>query len=312
MSVVAALEALPESGLTVTALEYLDGVVPGEWSNVRRFDDISAELSGERSPAVLAAIRERALHIEARDPNIARALQVFQLVDSVDQVAAGAAVASKAAGIASSMFGSLGFLEQYTPKPDTTQAIDAGVKLVAEVVAFGLLHGVPTTEPGAVKRFAGALEDYARYDLMRIAAWVVFDGLVPLGPDFLAKITGTLRDAASSSLTANPVFDHLGGQLPGDTAEAKRGFIIEAVDSTSGWIARFIEDKQLTQQGQLAQLQGVLGVADGGLDYVAAALDASTNTTSHTGTQTVARALARRSIDELKEQAWADWVAARS
>ena len=312
MSVIAKLEALPTSDLTVTALTTLDKVIPGEWENITRFDAIAAELSGQNHPAVLAAIRERAVRIEQADPNIGRALQVFTMVDTVDQAAAGAAIGSKALDLASSMFSSLGALKQFAPKPDTTQAVDAGVKLVAEVVAFGLLHGVPTTEPGSLKRFAGALEDYGRYDLMRIAAWVVFDGMLPLGPNFLQTITTTVRGAASSSLTNNPIFDQLAGRLPGNTADDKRGFILETVDQTSAWVSRFITEKQITQQGQLAQLQGVLGVADGGLDYVAAALDASTAYTTHTGTQTVARALARRAIDGLRDEAWQEWVAARS
>ena len=119
-------------------------------------------------------------------------------------------------------------------------------------------------------RFTGALADYARYDLVRIGAWVVFDGLVPLGPDFVQKIVGTWKDLASNDVAGNAAFKALAGKLPGDSMDDKRGFAIQALDKTGEWVTRFVEDKQLTQQGALQSLQGALKVADGGLDYVAA------------------------------------------
>ena len=47
----------------------------------------------------------------------------------------------------------------------------------------------------------------------------------------------------------------------------------------------------------LGQLDGVLQIAGSGGDYLAAALDASTAYYAHTGTQTVARTLARHAVD---------------
>ena len=56
------------------------------------------------------------------------------------------------------------------------------------------------------------------------------------------------------------------------------------------------------------QLQGAMSVADGGLDYVAAAIDASTSYFSHTGTQNVARAVVRHALDERREQVWKGYL----
>ena len=39
----------------------------------------------------------------------------------------------------------------------------------------------------ALAIFLGALGDYSGESLMRMAALVCFDGLVPLGPDFIQK-----------------------------------------------------------------------------------------------------------------------------
>ncbi|MFT4621927.1 MAG: hypothetical protein ACI8PZ_000579 [Myxococcota bacterium] len=304
MSVIAAVDALPASGLTVSALGTLDRVVPGEWSNITSFDDLVRDVVPDAPPALIAAVRVRAAALEAADPRYGRALQAFTLVDQIDVAAAGAVAASKV----TSMFSSLSFLQQFTPKPDTTQALDAGLKLVAELLAFGLLNGMPTEGNAGLARFAGAIEDYARFDLMRLAAWVTFDGLVPLGPDFISKLTTTFTELAGTALSSNAVFDQLGDRIPGDTIEAKKAFIVQTIGTTGDWVNRFVSEKGLSQDGALQSLQGVLSVADGGLDYVAAALDASTNYTAHTGTQTVGRTLAKHAVDALKEETWRHWV----
>ena len=304
-----ALEALPETGLTISALEALDFVVPGEWQNVRSFDALIAEVTGIDKPGVVAAVRRRAEQLQTTDLRYAQAIQIYTLVDTVDQVAAGAAVASKVGGLLGSLGGSLGFLEKITPKPETTQSIDAGLKLIAELVAFGRLNGMPNTSPEGLARFAGALTDYGRYDLMRIAAWVVFDGLLPLGPDFVAKLTSNFKGLASDKLVGHDAFKSLSAQLPGATASEKQAFIVKTLDSTAEWITGFVEEKGLTQEKIMGQLKGSLSLAQGSMDYVAAAIDASTNHTTHTGTQTVARALARHSYEQVRQEVWDQWVA---
>ncbi|MCA9567663.1 MAG: hypothetical protein KC656_07465 [Myxococcales bacterium] len=309
MSVVAALEALPTTGLTIKALEALDFVVPGEWSNTTRFEGVVTEVADLHNPVVLQIVRARALALEASDPRYGQALQVYQLVDTVDQVAAGAAVASKVGGLLGS-FGGIGdLIGKVTPKPETTQCVDAGVKLVAELLAFGLMNGMPTADPDGLARFTGALADYGRYDLMRISAWVVYDGLLPLGPQFLPKMIGTFTEAANSDmLTNNPVFRTLGGKLPGSTSADKRDFIVKTLNSTGDWVGRFVDEKGLTHDKVMGRLQGVLSLAGGSGDYVAAAIDAGTSYTAHTGTQTVARALAKHAVHQMRDEAWETWL----
>lgn len=307
MSIVQALEALPTTGLTVEALNVLDKVVPGEWSNVTRFDAMVAEVCGPDAPAKLVAqVRQTALAIENRDAaRYSQALQIYQLVDRMDQAAGAVAALSKV----SDLFGGFGVLDQFTPKPATTQAVDAGLKLIAELLAFGRLHGLPKMDADGLARFTGALADYGRYDLIRIAAWVVFDGVLPLGPDFVSDITSTWRGLATSALKSNGVFEALAGQLPGDTVAEKQGFVIQTLDTTGDWVNRFVADKGITQSGVMAQIDQVMSLSSGGMDVVAAAIDASTSYTAHTGTQTVARALARAAHGELKDRVWREYVA---
>lgn len=310
MTVIQTLEALPTSGLTVSVLQTLDKVVPGEWANVTRFDDLIREVLGaDAKPGVVDDVRTRAMQLQLANPGYARALQVYELVDKVDTVAAAAAAANQVGNLLGAFGG--GFLQKLTPKPDTTQAIDAGLKLIAELLAFGLLNGVPSATPEGLARFAGAITDYGRYDLVRLSAWVVFDGLVPLGPDFVAKLITTWKGLASDQVAGNAVFQQVAGQLPGASMDEKRAFVVKAIDTTGEWVTRFVKEKQLTQEGVLKQLQGTLGVADSGLDVVAAAIDATTSYYQHTGTQTVARALARHSADQLRNDLWKQYVASR-
>ncbi|MED5373727.1 MAG: hypothetical protein VX899_22100 [Myxococcota bacterium] len=309
MDVITSLHKLPDSGLTVTALRTLDKVVPGEWHNHNNFPKLVMDVAQVDKPKVVMAIAKRAQAMQLADPRYGQALQVYTLVDTVDQVAAGAAVASKVGDLLGNFGG--GFLKQMTPKPATTQSIDAALKLVAELVAFGLLNGRPTAGPEGLAKFAGAIQDYGTHDTMRLAAWVSFDGLLPLGPDFIRIILNNVSDLASDKLLSNPVFSKLGERLPGDNVGQKKDFILKTLDTTGEWVGRFVEEKQLTQAGVLQQVKGIVNVADGAGDYIAAALDASTAYTAHTGTQTVARTLAKHALEDTRQRAWQEWVEAQ-
>lgn len=306
MDVITSLQKLPTSGITVTALQGLDKVVPGQWQNHTSFPRLVADLAEVDKQKVVGLICKQAAAMQARAPRYGQALQVYTLVDTVDQVAAGAAVASKVGDLLGNFGG--GFLKKVTPKPETTQSIDAGLKLVAELVAFGLLNGMPTAGPEGLAKFAGALQDYGTHDIMRLAAWVSFDGLLPLGPNFVQIILNNFSDMASDKLMTNPVFAKLGQRLPGDNVGQKRDFILKTLDTTGEWVGRFVEEKQLTQAGVLAQVKTIVDVGEGAGDYVAAALDASTAYYAHTGTQTVARTLARHAIEQTRQDVWKKWV----
>ena len=70
------------------------------------------------------------------------------------------------------MFKPLSFLKKFTPKPETTQSIDAAVKLTVELVAFGMIRGLPEDASfEQIADFVIALQDYAKEDVMRIGAW---------------------------------------------------------------------------------------------------------------------------------------------
>lgn len=300
-----ALGELETSSITVSVLEALDTVVPGEWQNCTDFDEMIPVVIGHDQQGIIDDVRNRAIAlIDDSDRDYEMALWLFQKIDTMDKVAAGATVASKV----TDLFGGLDFVKQFTPKPETTQALDAGLKLIAELMAFGFLKGLPELTFEEIALFVIELQKYGKADLMRIAAWIIIDGMLPLGPNFMSKIVDTIENSATSEVAGHSIFDTISEYLPGDDDEEKMSFVTQALRSTSEFIGKFIEEHNITDDLIQEKLGDVVDMVDGGSDYVAAALDASTNYFSHTGTQTVARSLIEEAYAQLKEDVWQNYL----
>ncbi|MDY0062703.1 MAG: hypothetical protein RBU45_23035 [Myxococcota bacterium] len=286
------LEALPQGGLTVNLLKGLDYLVPGEWQNITSFEGMIRAVSGEDDQSLIQAIGERALQLYA-DPQegYQRAVWVYQKLDSVDKVAGAAAAAQKLG----ERFSALSFMNKITPKADTTQAIDAGLKFAGELVAFCLCNGIPGDR---VADFAKSLVQYGKEDKMRLAAWLAFDCILPLGPDFLGKITGGLQQLTTSALSGNGMFQQIASYLPGSIQEQKK--LLETnLAQSSGFLTNFVRSHNITPQGVLDKVKGIIEVTDDRLDYVAATIDLASNFYEHTGVQSVARRLISRAYGEI-------------
>ncbi len=303
-SIEALQNALPSSSVTVTVLEALDFVVPGEWNNVTSFEEMIRVTTSESNPQIIEQIRRRAQELNAQDQRYERALLVLTAVDTIDQIAAGATAVSKV----TDLFGGLDFLKQFTPKPETTQSIDAGLKLVAELLAYSILNGMPEASFDGIARFAIGLQDYGREELMRIATWVVIDGLLPLGPNFMQTIVGTISSLTTDNLAGNGIFKQIAGGLPGNSIDEKRSFILKALEAVAEWVGKFVGEKGLSKELIEGKLSGAVSLASGGGDYLAAALDASTSYFAHTGTQTVSRVLIQKAYASVKDEVWAAHV----
>lgn len=302
------LSALPAQSVTVQVLKALDSVVPGQWENVRDLDTMIMRATGQSSPGIVADIRAKMAQMEAQEPErFNRALWLFETIDTVDKVAAGATVASKV----TDLFGGLDFMKEFTPKPETTQALDAGLKLVAEVLAFGMMQGMPKMDLEGVAMFVVALGKYGKADAMRLASWVIIDGMLPLGPDFMQRIIATVQDASNSKLAGHSIFDAISSYLPGDSTEQKQAFVAKALNATSDFMDKFVKDKGLNRQMVIGKLSGVVDITESTLDYVAAGLDASTSYFTHTGTQSVARVMAEQAFASLKDEVWQRYLSER-
>ena len=181
-----------------------------------------------------------------------------------------------------------------TPKPDTTQSIDAGIKLAGELVGFTLVNGLPGDSVGD---FVSALVNYGKEEKMRLAAWLAIDCILPLGPDFIQKILEAL-DGPLESIQENRVFRFVSGHLPGGLAE-QRDTIKRNIEESRGHLESMVASQGITQEGVLEKVKEYVAIADDKLDVVAAALDLGTNTFEHTGIQTVARRVVSRAYGEI-------------
>lgn len=285
------LEGLPSSSLTTHVLGALDFIVPGEWQNITVFQDMIKDVTGESDDAIIQAVGEKALAIYADESNgYARAVTVFKGIDSASTVAGIAALAS----MASQQFEILSFLGDVTPKPDTTQSIDAGLKLAAELVGFTLCNGMPGDSVGD---FASALLSYGKEEKMRLAAWLAIDCVLPLGPAFLDRITEALQGPLET-IQENRIFQFVSSHLPGSIAD-QRDTILRTVNDSRGHLESMVSQGNISQESVLEKVRQYVAIADDKLDLVAASLDLATNTFEHTGIQTVTRRVVTRAYGEI-------------
>jgi hypothetical protein len=288
-----AVDNLATGGITVMALNALDFVIPGQWQNIVGFDNTIKVVTGTDDPEYIQAIGERAVALyNDKSEGYQTAMWLYNTVDAGSSALGTAAMASKVGG----SIPLLGFLNNITPKAETAQTIDLGVKLVAEIVAFCQINGIPGDSVGD---FLAALADYGGESLMRMAALVCFDGLVPLGPDFILKAFDGLTGMGPDELESNKTFQGIKDVIPGGDAGGQLGFISQSFDSVRGWMSDFVESRGLSPEMVVGNLRNFIEVTDDKLDYLGAFIDMSTNYYSHTGTQTLARRLIERAAAEM-------------
>jgi len=289
-SIVQLVDELPTSGMTITVLNALDFVVPGEWDNLIGFDRTIKTVTGEDDPGLISQIKDRAIELyNDEGEGYQRAVWLYQTVDTAASALGTAAMANKVGQDISF----LGFLQNLTPKPEKAQAIDLGMKIVVELLAYCQINGIPGDSIGD---FLGSLADYGGESKMRMAAMVCLDGLVPLGPNFIKAAGDWIGSATQSSMEENEAFRNIQKMIPGTD---KVAFVGQAFNSVSSWMGNFVSDRGLSPQAVLQHLQGFVDIADDKLDYVGAFLDMSTNYYYHTGVQTVAKRLIDRAYAEI-------------
>lgn len=288
------VDELPTNNITTMALRSLDFVIPGEWNNLVGFENTIRTVTGETDEEIIQQIGDRAVYLfNDRSQGYQRAMWLYQTVDKTDYALGAAALANKV-GDKIPLVG--GLLTSLSMKPDKAQTIDLCLKLVVELVAFCQINGIPGDSIGD---FVASLGEYSGENLMRMVALVCFDGLIPLGPDFIMKAQSTLSGTSPSDLEQNQTFSSIKDSIPGDSSAGKLNFIGESFDSVKGWMSNLVGSKDLTPHKVVNNLQSFVQIADDKLDYLASFLDMSTNYYEHTGTQTLARRLIERAVAEI-------------
>ena len=279
--------------MTVYMLRALDSVVPGEWQNLVGFKDTVRAVTGESDKKIIRDIRDRAIELyDDASLGYQRAMWIYQTVDSADSAIGAAAMANKIG----EKVGFLSFLNKLTPKADTLQSIDLCLKLVAELLALSAMNRIAITN---INSLTSALTQYHNESLMRIAALICVDGIIPLGPDFIKKVHLALGSVNPAVLQQNSTYQNFSNFIPGGSVGDKIGFINQTFGAMQGWMGNFVNSHHITQQGLLSNLQKYMDIADSKFDYFAAFLDMTTNYYEHTGTQTVARRVIERAAREM-------------
>ncbi len=287
------VDELPTNNLTVSMLRSLDFVVPGQWQNVVGFVNTIKTVTGETDESIIQQIGERAVYLyNDRSQGYQRAMWLYQTVDGTDRAIGAAALANKVGG----KVPFLSFLDRLTPKSEKLQTIDLSLKLVAELLAFCSINGIPGDSIGD---FVASLGDYSGESLMRMATLVCVDGLLPLGPDFIMAAMSRLNHTSPQELEQNKTFQNIKEVIPGNNDARKLNFIGESFDSVKGWMNNLVASKNLTPEKVANHLQNFVQASEDKLDYLAAFLDVSTNYYEHTGTQTLARRLVERAVAEI-------------
>ncbi|CDN10950.1 FIG00564112: hypothetical protein [Richelia intracellularis] len=287
------VDELPTSGLTISMLNALDFAAPGEWQNIVGFVNTIKHVTGESDESLIQAIGERAIYLyNDRSQGYQQSMWLYQTVDGTDKALGAVALANKVGETVPL----LGFLNKVTPKPDKAQTIDLTLKLVAELVAFCQINGIPGNSIGD---FVASLGEYSGESLIRMVALVCVDGLIPLGPDFISKAISGISQTSPQELEKNSIFSTMKDAIPGSDSSSKLNFIGETFDSVKGWMDDLVTSKGLNPEQVLSELQEFVEIADDKLDYVAAFLDMATNYYEHTGTQTLARRLIERAAAEI-------------
>lgn len=282
------VDELPKRSITTMVLGALDFVVPGQWQNVTGFTPLVTHITGETRIGKIDAIATYADQLYQGDlSRCQKAVWLYQTADSSDALLSAAALAHQVG----EKIGFLNFLSKVTPKDETIQCVDLAIKLTVEALAYLMIHGFKHDE---AYKFNQSLDSVSNENAMRMAALVCLDGLLPLGPEFIAKVNQTLSGLSMSSLQANPLFSKIGHLLPGSD---QVGFIRSVFERSQGWMSQLQASQNLTPSSLLGRLQGVVDLNDGKLDFLAAFLDATTNYVSHTGTQSVARHVILKSAE---------------
>jgi hypothetical protein len=291
--IVKMIDNLPTGDVTVRMLQALDFIVPGEWQPVRGFDAMIQHVTNETDPQLIALVRQHAINLyNDNSQGYQRAIWLYNTVDKADAALAAAALANQVGN----KIGFLGFLKNITPKTTDAQYADFAIKLVAEVVGFCTINGLPGDSLGD---FVKSLTSYRHEALMRMGTLIGVDGVLSLGPDFLDRTLRGLAEMGERTMESFPVYKEMAPVIPGKDTGEKMGFMQRSINDTADWITSLVQRAGLTPEKMTDSLGSILDFSKQSAELVAPFIDLTTNYFTLTGTQTTARQIINRAIAEV-------------
>jgi len=292
-NIVALVDKLPTNSLTVRTLQGIDFAAPGVWHNYTGFANTIKVLTGEDDEAMVQKIGNRAVVLfNDSKQGYQRAQWLYEAVDTLQGWLGAAALANKIG----ERYNCMSFLEKLTPKHEKAHVISLGVKLVTEVGCFCSMNGIPGD---SIKDFVKSLTNYREEAMIRMAALICIDGVLPLGPDCISKVLSWLQSSSPSDLESNERYQNVKEAIPGSGVAGQLGFIRESAGAVGDWMKSFVTERQVTVDKIAGGLQKYVDFAGNKLDYLAAFLEMTTNYYEHTGTQSVARSAIMRAVAEV-------------
>ena len=287
------LDRLPRRDLTVLALKGISTLVPGDWQNITSANALIASVMGSDDPALIAQVRERADTLSrARHEGYGRALSLYDAVNRSQKAAGGLRLLANVGGV----LPLIKRVAKLTPTSDTLQAVDLGLKVAAEMLAFTQVNGLPGD---SFAEFGASLNEYAGEARVRMAALICFDALLPLGDQALQRLDNLLGQVGQKELRLSPAYAGMAAMIPGRGDDAHLSFLRRGVDQWLGWAGGYASSLGLSGQKAVRALETTLGPWQGGFEQLATFLDAFTDTYQHTGVQAVARRLVERAAAEI-------------
>ncbi len=141
-----------------------------------------------------------------------------------------------------------------------------------------------------------------------MATLIAIDGLLPLGPNFVQRISESLSKG-KNNITNQANFANiqplLGNQLFGNGNLSMQNIwqnFIEIFENSKQTITQFLNEKGITQERVSQQLTGVVNFSADKVDYVSAYIDITTNYIYHSGSLTVLRAMIERAYGVVQAQ----------
>ncbi|PWJ44350.1 hypothetical protein [Sediminitomix flava] len=284
---------LPSSGLTVMSLKVLDSIVPGQWTNPTNFDQMIRDITGDDDESYLADVKERVFQLYNEEKEgYQSAIWIYNTIESIDTAVGSAAMSDKLG----EKVKLLSFLKYLTPKAESAQKFDFALKIIGELIAFTKTNGIPGD---GIVDFVKAFGHYAGNAKIRMAGIICFDGILPLGVDFVRSATDALDGLSADEADKNSSFSKFKDIIPGDSTDDKLGYVKKGLAGVGDSLNGFVSDNGITQDKILGSVNRFIDKADTKLDMLSAFIDVSSDYYAHTGKQSVVEQIINRAAGEV-------------